>query len=308
MTADRRVLCIGLTPALQRILHFHQLTIGQVNRATRQLFSPAGKACNAARTLACLGREPLLLGFNGGSSGQALAAQLDAIGVPHDFIRIAEDTRTCTTVIDQRTGEITELVEEAPWPGPDAVDALVASIRRHAHTAAAALICGALPPNADPMTYAQLVRHLHGAGLPVFIDTCGAPFRHVRAEQPLFLKLNHDEQLKTEACAEQEFARHTLEAGASWLLVTNGKHAATVYGADGATRFQPPVIVEKNSVGSGDATLAGTVHAWLDGAPMPAAVRFGLACGTANALTDLPGQLEPAVAAQLLEQVKEERA
>lgn len=298
-TESKPVLCIGLTPALQRTLYFNELKTGDVNRATRQLLSPGGKACNAARTLNCLGREAIILGFNGGTSGRELEQQLDDLNLRHDFVEIAAPTRTCTTAIDLSSGAITELVEESPWPSDRIIEAFFQNITHHAANASAAIIAGALPPGANSDFYADIIKLLHEQDVPVFIDTNGDPCVKACAEAPLFVKMNYDEKLKTERVCKRDLEAHALEQGVKALLITNGKKSASLYEQNENATFSPPVITEVNNLGSGDATTAGTTHAWLKGNCMRDAVIYGLACGTANALTEAPGQIDVEQASKL---------
>lgn len=289
--SGKNTLCIGLSPALQRTLTLDRLNVGTVNRAKKQILTPGGKACNAARTLACLERNPIILGFNGGSPGRELKQQFDALNIEHDFVEIQEPTRTCTTLIDAQSKTITELVEEAPWPDDNAIAKLFDSIKRHSASASAAIIAGALPPGADANIYADMVKLLREHSVPVFIDTSGEPFLRACKKAPLFVKMNHDEQIKTEDTDEKSFAARVLADGVAALLITNGRKSASLYSGQGHSTLTPPVIEEINNLGSGDATLAGTVHAWLDHGDIHDAVRFGMACGTANACTHHPGEI-----------------
>jgi fructose-1-phosphate kinase PfkB-like protein len=46
-----------------------------------------------------------------------------------------------------------------------------------------------------------------------------------------------------------------------------------------------------NPIGSGDAMLAGMAAALLQGVSMSEAIRWGVACGAANAMTTQPGNV-----------------
>ena len=89
-------------------------------------------------------------------------------------------------------------------------------------------------------------------------------------------------------------ARRQIAAGAAWALITRGPHPAILIDQVGeAWRISPPKIEVVRAVGSGDCVNAGLVHAWLNGAAMPDAVRFGMGCGCAKALTRTPAEFCP---------------
>ena len=58
-----KILCIGTTPAAQRVMIFRKLTPDAVNRAVTTLDGAAGKAINVAKILKALGAHPVATGF-----------------------------------------------------------------------------------------------------------------------------------------------------------------------------------------------------------------------------------------------------
>jgi tagatose 6-phosphate kinase len=65
----------------------------------------------------------------------------------------------------------------------------------------------------------------------------------------------------------------------------------------------PPVVAAVNPIGSGDAMMAGIATALDRGQAMVEAVRFGVACGAANALTATSGEVRRADVMRLLRRV-----
>src|SRR5262245_13625046 len=106
-------LCIGPTPALQRVMVFSKLTLDSVNRAKTTVEGAAGKSVNVAKILKALGERPLATGFVGSISGNQLLALLIEKGIESEFVKVTVPTRQCLTVIDESGTTITELVEES---------------------------------------------------------------------------------------------------------------------------------------------------------------------------------------------------
>lgn len=286
------VVCVSLASALQVTFIFSAVRMGEVNRASRRVVSQGGKANNAARVLRGLGVDAVLVGFSGGSTGAEADAFLRGCGVVVDVVPVAPPTRMCVTAVDAGLGRHTELVEEAVWPGDAPFAALLERVAARLDGASALILAGALPPGAPPDAYVRILRMAAAAGVPAFVDTSGKAFRGVCAERPLFVKLNRHEQKLTGPEDPAAFAAAVHAAGVPWLLVTDGARPVTLYGMAGTVELSPPVITEVSALGSGDATTAGVVAAWMRGEPMEQAVRFGLACGAANARTVIPGELD----------------
>jgi len=101
------ILCLGTTPAVQRVMVFSRLALDSVNRAHTTADGAAGKSINVAKVLQVLGERPITVGFLGGIRGQQLREMLEAQGIGHDMLRVSAPTRECITVIDQATGAIT---------------------------------------------------------------------------------------------------------------------------------------------------------------------------------------------------------
>src|SRR5438094_4134919 len=113
------ILCIGPTPATQRVMIFRKLVLDAVNRAATTLDGAAGKSVNVAKVLKSLGEQPLATGFLGGDRGADLRALLQAREIEIDFVEVNARTRQCITVIDESSTTQTELVEESQ-PVPEA--------------------------------------------------------------------------------------------------------------------------------------------------------------------------------------------
>ena len=49
-------------------------------------------------------------GLAGGANGARILSILDGMGIAHDFVRGARESRTCTTIIDGRRGDIIKVL------------------------------------------------------------------------------------------------------------------------------------------------------------------------------------------------------
>lgn len=307
------MVCVAVTPCLQRIVRADGFRPGRVNRVRVAALTVGGKAVNAARVLASLGDSPLLAGFAGGANGGRMRSILDRMGIAHDFVSAAREGRICTTIFDGSGGAVTELVEEGPVPAPAEIAALLRGFPALLRRAAMAIVAGALPPGCPAELYARLARAAALARVPLLLDAHGPALLASLPRRPLLVKSNREELARTLGLSRLPRARTAaalrgmLPRGARWALVTDGPHPALLAGEGGVWRYTPPPVESLNSVGSGDSCTAGIAHALLDGEAMPEAVRFGMACGAANATTLEPGDLDPAAARRLLRLVRVER-
>lgn len=300
------VFCLGMNPAVQRTLLFNGVEAGEVNRAVGQHVSAAGKSINTAMALERLGTHACVAAFNGGLGGRVVSGLLRAQGVGHFMTPIKGETRTCITMLDRRTGVVTELVEEGSAVTAVEQRAFLRGGVRHAAACRLLALSGTLPPGMPDDFYVPFATAARHAGKPVVIDSHRAALLAVLPLRPLLAKLNVRELEATCACRcateaqTLRAARRLLIGGAQWVLVTHGERPAMLLGPEaGVWRLTPPAITPVNPIGSGDCVTAGVVHAWLGGQSLPAAAHFGLACGSANALTCLPANFRATDVRQL---------
>ena len=292
------ILCLGTTPVLQRSMLFDRVRPDAVNRAAAVRDYASGKSVNVARVLHALGEEPLAVGFAGGDRGDALLRDLDARGVRHDFVRVAAPTRQCVTVIDRGAGTATELVEESYPVEPADWDRLSEKLEALLPRARAWVFSGSLPPGAPQDFYARWLPVARGHDIPVLLDARGEPLRRA-LEQPavgFIAKMNREELAATVGAAIEtedglrRAVREVTPAGGG-VVVTGGAEGAIASSNGRTWRVRPPGVKAVSAVGSGDAFAAGFVAGLLRGQGWPAALALAAACGAANAMTAVAGEV-----------------
>lgn len=303
------VLCVGPNPALQRTLWFGALTLGEVNRARRKAVSGGGKGTNVARILGRFGYAARLLTFLGGRIGKEFVDTVEREGIRVEPVWVNKSTRVCSTLIEEEARRQTEIVEEAEILEASAFDELLDKFSELLREALFVVISGTSPPGAPDDLYGRMVERANQHGVPAIVDAPGRLLVESLKARPILAKPNRKEL--TAVWPELEFEEQMerlLRGGAQNVLVTDGGGEAQFWTPREHYRLLPPAINPVNPIGSGDAVAAGIAMALLEGKPMIEAVRFGIACGSANALTPLAGHVEPETAARLMPLVKVERA
>ena len=160
-------------------------------------------------------------------------------------------------------------------------------------------------PGATPEIY----RDIASRGVPVIIDSQREPLLGVLVFRPLIAKLNVHELENTlgrRFSTEKQIlagARKLILAGAQNVVVTHGAAGAWLVTGEQVWHCQPPRITPVNPIGSGDAVTAGICRQLEQGVAMPEAVRYGVACGAANALTLIAGTVRMPDVRRLFRQV-----
>ncbi len=304
---EKYVLCVGPNPALQRTLWFPSLALGEVNRALRKRVSGGGKGTNVARILGQLGYPAKLLTFVGGTIGEEFVRTVRREDIEVKPVQAEAETRVCLTLIEEDESRQTELVEEAEGVCEDDVRRFLRVYSELLEGCSFVVISGTSPAGVPEDFYGELTRRAGERGVPVIVDAPGQLLRHAVPYRPLLAKPNRKElaALFPGLGFEQQVLR-LRELGAQNVLITDGGNAAWLLAGDAHFRLVPPVVQPVNPIGSGDAVAAGIALALLEGKDIVEAVRFGIACGTANTLTELAGHVDPTAVERLLPLVEVE--
>jgi len=308
-----KILCIGTTPAAQRVMIFRKLTPDAVNRAATTLDGVAGKAINVAKILKALGAHPVATGFLGGERGDFLRAAMAEKQIESDFVTVGAPTRQCITVIDESAGTHTELVEESRPVTPADFEKFMAIVRRRITGCRAAVMSGTIAAGGPATLYRDCVRLAKNAGAISVVDAQGAALAEALKAKPGLVKPNRSElaatigrELKSGA-AVMRAMRELCERGAQRVIVTAGREPALAFDGKIFRSIVPPRIQAVNPIGSGDAFAAGAVLRLLRGDDLGEACRWGAAAAAANALTPMPGELNRKDVTRLAKEVRVRR-
>ncbi|SDC68019.1 tagatose 6-phosphate kinase [Paenibacillus sp. UNCCL117] len=302
------IVTVTLNAAIDKTYYVNHLEKGRVTRADRVLAEPGGKGINVARVIAQLGRPVLATGFAGGSNGEFIRRGLDKQGIRHDFVPVNGESRLCLNMMEA-DGSSTELLEPGPVISDEEMSAFRAKLLKLAEEANLFVFSGSLPAGVPKSFYAELLTDIHQAGAKALLDTSGeALIRGIEAG-PYAIKPNEEElaaiegrSFETEAAILE--AMRGLGNRTACIQVSRGSEGSLALYEGLAYRVKPPVIEAVNTVGCGDAYMAGTAIGLHEGLPYADILRLATAAAAANALNDRAGHVDAGVVEALREQVQ----
>jgi 1-phosphofructokinase/tagatose 6-phosphate kinase len=306
------IITVTLNAAIDKTLEVPNFRLGRRHRSVEQRTLAGGKGVNVARAIKRLGQPVIATGFAGGPAGTRIVEQLTEESILNDFVRIREESRTNTAVLDPTNGEQTEINEPGPVVTEAETQLFVDKLLYLAQGAQIVVFAGSLPRGVDADFYAGLVRELRKLGVSTVLDTDGEPLRHAVRAEPTVVSPN---VLEAEELVGHEFnddedrtiaVREMVELGAREAIMTvpDGCFARVLEdGGSPLYRVRMEPLEPRAAVGSGDAFLAGYVAARYTGSPPAECLRFGVACGAESTQHLGAGLLDPREVERLMGEV-----
>ncbi|WP_217211090.1 1-phosphofructokinase family hexose kinase [Streptomyces sp. AC550_RSS872] len=299
------ILTVTLNTALDITYRVRALRPHASHRVSEVTERPGGKGLNVARVLAALGHEVTVTGFAGGATGRVVQERLTATpGVVDALVPVAGATRRTIAVVDEHTGDTTQLNEPGPTVTPAEWSAFQKAYEDLLASASAVALCGSLPPGVPVGAYAGLVRAARAAKVPVLLDTSGEALRRGVAARPDIIKPNADEL--AELTGSHEPSRATQDArrrGARAVVASLGTEGLLAVTPEGRWRATPPTRLHGNPTGAGDAAVAGLLAGLVEGLPWPDRLARAAALSAASVLAPVAGEVDRGAYEELLGRV-----
>lgn len=249
-----------------------------------------GGGINVARVLRRLGTEVTAIYPAAGSPGRSLNALIDAEDVHSIVIPAHSDTRENLTIFDEASGEQYRLIfpgaplNESEWQ--ECIDA-IASI---AHRAAFVIASGSLPAGVPHDFYRNVVESTKGVG-KIVIDTSGAALKAALEAGVYLIKPNLHEFQELAGITTNDTSS-LIDAGRQLLDRYQIEIIALSLGPDGALLLTHNAILSASGLpikpvsvsGAGDSFLGAMIWSLANCDDLDAALRYGVAAGSAALL------------------------
>ncbi len=325
------IITVTLNTSVDRTLEVPCFAVGAHLKGRLVRMQPGGKGVNVARCLAALGVPAVVTGLVGRSELPLFRRSFRGTLVRVELVPIAGPTRTNTTILDPEGGTDTHIREAGSPVTSEEVGALRAKLRGLASSDALVAFCGSLPPGMGDAQLrallatarergARLAADLNGPQLAVALATAttppvGPPHK-ARRRAAMIAELNNSAILLIKPnvgelgeCLGRDLSeageRDLVAAAQSLLgrvgtvLVTRGSEGALAVGRSEVLAGAVEAVAPRNTVGCGDAFLAGYLAGMWRGQAPAEALRLAVACGAAQAEAEAPGNFSAARVAEL---------
>jgi len=307
------IVTVTLNAALDRTLTVPNFQRGQRHRASSGLMLAGGKGINIARALKRLEVPVVATGLAGGRTGTRIVEELTAEAILNDFVRIGDESRTSTAVVDPTASSYTEINEWGPHVEPEELEILREKLHYLASGSGIVVFSGSLPRGVEDDFYGEAIRDLNRRDVETVLDSEGEPLRLGTGAEPFLVSPN---QREAESLVGQEFHEEqdfiqaldaVAERGARNVLITQESGCFALLREDRLVkrlRAVAPRIDPISTVGSGDVLLAGFLAARYAGKPIEDTLRAAVGAGAASTLEVGAGRFDPREANRLASAVE----
>ncbi|MBQ5342722.1 MAG: 1-phosphofructokinase [Oscillospiraceae bacterium] len=280
---------VTFNPAIDYVVHFDDLKVGEINRNVSEEFQFGGKGINVSNVLRTLGFDTVALGFVAGFIGEGFEKGLAEMGLKTDLIHVKEGmTRINVKVKAAEETEINGI-------GPVITEEDMEELNRKLDAIGSddvLVLSGSIPACLSGDTYEKIMARLDGRGIRIAVDATRDLLVNVLKYHPFLIKPNNHELgeifgkvLKTDE-EIAECARKMQEMGGRNILVSMAGDGALLLDENGQThRIGCPKGKVVNSVGAGDSMVAGFLAGWLASGDYGYALKLGTAAGSATAFS-----------------------
>lgn len=285
-----KVISVTANPAIDLTIHASDWKRGIVNRGQKIDKTAGGKGLTVAINLRDAGIDASVTGWMGARNDSTFVTTFAEHHLDDHFIRIPGDTRRCIKIIDNSTGETTDI----NMPGlaipeqarTQLVDYLDANLSRDA----VLVMGGSLPQAIEEDFYARMVARFRARCRCVVVDTSDGPLKATMQAEvlPHVIKPNIHEL--SEFCGHSveddadvvAIAREFIDRGVALAVVSMGSRGAWFVNRATALHAAPPRVKVMSTVGAGDAMVAGIVRGIILGHDLDQMARTATAYSAYN--------------------------
>ncbi|MGN0151966.1 MAG: 1-phosphofructokinase [Wujia sp.] len=281
---------VTFNPSLDYILDLPELNMDHVNRTSGERILPGGKGINVSIVLHNLGVDNKAICFTSGFTGDALKTLLQQRNMNADFIDIGEGLTRINVKI--RSGGETEINGQGPEIRKEDIADLYEKLG-YLDDEDYLVLAGSLPDSMSKSTYMDIMQMMKYNNCRIIVDATGELLLNVLPYKPFLIKPNNHElgnlfdvEIKTREDAVF-YAKKLIEQGAQNVLVSMSSDGAILVTEDGMVyAADAPKGEVRNSVGAGDAMLAGFLAGYIENGDFDRAFKMGICAGSASAFSE----------------------
>lgn len=271
---------------------------------------PAGKGINVAKAIKTLGEDVRVVGVVHENNQAQFSQYLLGMGIGTHFISVPGTTRINVTLVETKVGQSTHINSAAAGIPPRVENEVLQYFESNVASGDVCLLCGSIPKGMNTDVYKKLIRICKEKGAVVLLDTYGEALKIGVRAKPHMVKPNLEElesffDEKIQGVHHIALKGKRLEdMGVGFVFITLGSDGMIAIHENDCLLCSVPSIRALDTVGSGDAVVAGLTVGYKRQFSFTEMCRMAMACGTSNAMHFGPGNITRDEVWQLMEEVQ----
>lgn len=254
---------VTLNPVIDKTLWVKEFTPGKTFLVDRSETVAGGKGVNVSRALLNFGITSLATGILCNEGKEIYLNLLKKDRIRNDFIEAPGSLRTNVTIVSKQKEIETHLRERGPLIDPDVLNDLEKKIKTLNKENSFFVFSGSLPSGLPIDSYYRLITAVKNLGTLAFLDSSGDALKEGLKAKPYFIKPN---TFEVKDClgfipeSRDDFLRafdtfHDM--GIPFVMISRGRQGILLSSGKAIVRARLEIQNPINTVGSGDASLAG---------------------------------------------------
>ncbi len=292
------ITCVGLSISFDKIIFLPELELDNCNRSDKVSGNLGGKAVNVASVIKQIGCDPVIVGVVGGRSEEDVKKSLEEKGLAYQLVLQKDvETRIDYIIAEQKTGRSTMITGPNFQISGGALSEIKEKVMGLAAGSSIMVFTGALPDGVPKSFFAELVLMAKEAGCITIIDSGAQELKGSLPARPDFVKPNMQELSQIVGHMPESpdeiiaAARSLLDGGAKNAVISMGAEGAVMVFKEKVLTARAPKIAGRNTIGCGDAMVAGLASRLSDGCPADEAFAYSVAVGAAAAMSESTSSL-----------------
>ena len=251
-------------PATDWTIATDSFGLGLVNRANTVSREASGKGLNVSWALHKQGLDTLAVFPAGGQTSEFMKQTLDAASLPHLIVPVSAEVRTNITLQVSGSPDTKINTSSDPLTTPE-IEASLSAISSRLESARVLVSSGSLPPGARDTLHRDIIALGKKAGVFTVVDSSGQALVEALTHGPNLVKPNREELEELTgsslvtlgdvvgACEE------VRAMGAGAVVASLGSQGVVLVDSLGVLVGSVTGVVARNTIGAGDALLAGFI-------------------------------------------------
>ncbi len=301
----KKILCLCLSPTIQRTLYFEDLKMQNVNRSKFYIENASGKAVNSSRVLNQIKKNcSSVICPIGKKNSFRFMSLCKKDGLKIIPLKIPGLVRECWTLVGKKNSSTTEIVCDENFSDLDFKNEekkLLKIIKNQIKKYDAFLFAGSKPKYFSENLILEIAKIVKLSKKIFMADFWGPSlFKAIEGAIPEIIKINENEFIGTfseNLLSEEDLKSLVIQKSAvlnNIIVVTRGEKS-TFAGVKGKFFEEPSRNCKKivNTTACGDSFNSGFLYEFLKSKNIEKALKKGTKCASLNAESLVPGSLYP---------------